>query len=166
MVKDKVIVVTGAGNGIGRDFALALATHGAKVVVNDLGTSAAGEGADASHAQKVVEEIRAAGGEAVANMDSVAEWESAQNIVQTAIDMYGRVDGVINNAGILRDRMFFKMNHNEWKSVIDVHLNGTFYVARAAANHFKEQGGGSYIHMTSTSGLVGNLVKATMLLPS
>lgn len=156
MVKDKVVVVTGAGNGIGRDFALALAAEGAKVVVNDLGTSTTGEGTDASHAQKVVDEIRAGGGEAVANMDNVADWESAQNIVQTAIDVYGRVDGVINNAGILRDRMFFKMNIDEWKSVIDVHLNGTFYVARAAANHFKEQGGGSYVHMTSTSGLVGN----------
>jgi len=161
MVKDKVIVVTGAGNGIGRDFALALAAHGAKVVVNDLGTSAAGEGADASHAQRVVNEIRAAGGQAVANTDSVADWNSAHNIIRTAIDAYGRVDGVINNAGILRDRMFFKMNQEEWKNVVDVHLNGSFYVARAAANHFKDQESGSYVHMTSTSGLVGNFGQAS-----
>ena len=161
MVKDKVIVVTGAGNGIGRDFALALAAYGAKVVVNDLGTSAAGEGADASHAQRVVNEIRAAGGQAVANTDSVADWNSAHNIIRTAIDAYGRVDGVINNAGILRDRMFFKMNQEEWKNVVDVHLNGSFYVARAAANHFKDQESGSYVHMTSTSGLVGNFGQAS-----
>jgi NAD(P)-dependent dehydrogenase (short-subunit alcohol dehydrogenase family) len=161
MVKDKVIVVTGAGNGIGRDFALALAANGAKVVVNDLGTSASGEGADTSHAQRVVNEIRAAGGEAVANTDSVAGWDSAHNIIRTAIDAYGRVDGVINNAGILRDRMFFKMNQEEWKNVVDVHLNGSFYVARAAANHFKDQESGSYVHMTSTSGLVGNFGQAS-----
>jgi NAD(P)-dependent dehydrogenase (short-subunit alcohol dehydrogenase family) len=156
MLKDKVIVVTGAGNGIGRDFALALAANGAKVVVNDLGTSASGEGADVSHAQRVVAEIRAQGGEAVANTDSVSEWDSANRIISTAIDYYGRIDGVINNAGILRDRMFFKMNVEEWKSVVDVHLNGSFYVARAAANYFKDQESGSYVHMTSTSGLVGN----------
>jgi NAD(P)-dependent dehydrogenase (short-subunit alcohol dehydrogenase family) len=156
MLKDKVIVVTGAGNGIGRDFALALAANGAKVVVNDLGTSASGEGADVSHAQRVVAEIRAQGGEAVANTDSVSEWDSANRIISAAIDYYGRIDGVINNAGILRDRMFFKMNVEEWKSVVDVHLNGSFYVARAAANYFKDQESGSYVHMTSTSGLVGN----------
>ncbi len=161
MVKDKVIVVTGAGNGIGRDFALELAANGAKVVVNDLGTSASGEGADASHAQRVVDEIRAAGGEAVASTDSVADWDSAHRIIGTALDAYGRVDGVINNAGILRDRMFFKMNKEEWTNVVDVHLNGSFYVARAAANHFKDQGSGSYVHMTSTSGLVGNFGQAS-----
>lgn len=160
MVKDKVIVVTGAGNGIGRDFALALAANGAKVVVNDLGTSASGEGADASHAQRVVDEIRAAGGEAVANTDSVADWDSAHRIIGTALDAYGRVDGVINNAGILRDRMFFKMNEEEWRSVIDVHLHGTFFVSRAAANYFKDQEGGAFVHMTSTSGLIGNLGQA------
>ncbi|MEN9316206.1 MAG: hypothetical protein RIS35_2599, partial [Pseudomonadota bacterium] len=132
MLEGKVIVVTGAGNGIGRDFALALAEAGAKVVVNDLGTSASGEGADVGPAQKVVDEIRAKGGEAVANTDSVADWNAANRIVTTAMDVFGRIDGVINNAGILRDRMFFKMNIEEWKSVIDVHLNGSFYVARAA----------------------------------
>ncbi|MEZ5726947.1 MAG: SDR family NAD(P)-dependent oxidoreductase [Burkholderiaceae bacterium] len=160
MLDGKVVVVTGAGNGIGRDFALALAAAGARVVVNDLGTSAAGEGADTGPAQKVVDEIRAAGGTAVANTDSVAEWQSANRIINTAIENFGRIDGVINNAGILRDRMFFKMNLEEWKSVIDVHLNGSFYVSRAAANYFRDQGSGAYVHMTSTSGLVGNFGQA------
>jgi NAD(P)-dependent dehydrogenase (short-subunit alcohol dehydrogenase family) len=161
IVQDKVIVVTGAGNGIGRDFALALAAQGAKVVVNDLGTSASGEGVDASHAQRVVDEIRAQGGVAIASTDSVAEWNSANRIIETAIEAFGRIDGVINNAGILRDRIFFKMNLEEWKSVVDVHLNGSFYVARAASNYFKDQGSGSYVHMTSTSGLVGNFGQAS-----
>ncbi len=160
MLDGKVIVVTGAGNGIGRDFALAMAAQGARVVVNDLGTSASGEGQDAGPAQRVVDEIRALGGTAVASTDSVADWQSANRIVKTAIDAFGRIDGVINNAGILRDRMFFKMNLEEWQQVIDVHLNGSFYVARAASNYFKDQGSGAYVHMTSTSGLIGNLGQA------
>lgn len=160
MLEGKVIVVTGAGNGIGRDFALALAAEGARVVVNDLGTSASGEGADDGPAAKVVQEIRAAGGEALANTDSVAEWQSANRIIKTAIDGFGRIDGVINNAGILRDRMFFKMNLEEWQAVINVHLNGAFYVSRAAANYMRDQGSGAFIHMTSTSGLVGNFGQA------
>lgn len=160
MLEGKVIVVTGAGNGIGRDFALTLAAEGARVVANDLGTSATGEGADVGPAQKVVDEIRAAGGEALANTDSVAEWQSANRIIQTAIEGFGRIDGVINNAGILRDRMFFKMNLEEWQSVINVHLNGSFFVARAAANYFRDQGSGAYVNMTSTSGLVGNFGQA------
>ena len=160
MVKDKVIVVTGSGGGIGRDFALALAAEGAKVVVNDIGTSVTGEGKDAGPAQKVVDEIKAAGGQAVANTDSVSEWDSANRIVKTAIDTYGRIDGVINNAGILRDRFFFNMSPEEWKAVIDVHLNGSFYVSRAAAPYFKSQGSGAYVHMTSTSGILGNTGQA------
>lgn len=160
MLQGKVVVVTGAGNGIGRDFALALAAEGAKVVVNDLGTNASGEGADVGPAQAVVNEIVAAGGEAVANTDSVADWNAANQLVETALTHFGRIDGVINNAGILRDRMFFRMSVEEWRAVIDVHLNGSFYVSRAAANHFKEQGSGSYVHMTSTSGLVGNFGQA------
>jgi NAD(P)-dependent dehydrogenase (short-subunit alcohol dehydrogenase family) len=160
MLENKVIVVTGAGNGIGRDFALALAAEGAKVVVNDIGASLSGEGQDAGPAQKVVDEIRKAGGEAVANTDSVADWQSANRIVTTALDTFGRIDGVINNAGILRDRMFFKMNEEEWRAVIDVHLHGSFFVARAAANYFKDQNSGAYIHMTSTSGLIGNFGQA------
>jgi NAD(P)-dependent dehydrogenase (short-subunit alcohol dehydrogenase family) len=160
MLEGKVIVVTGAGNGIGRDFALAMAANGARVVVNDLGTSASGEGADQGPAQTVVDEIRAAGGEAVANTDSVAEWQSANRIVTTAMDVFGRIDGVINNAGILRDRMFFKMNEEEWRAVIDVHLNGSFFVSRAAANYLRDQESGAFIHMTSTSGLIGNFGQA------
>jgi NAD(P)-dependent dehydrogenase (short-subunit alcohol dehydrogenase family) len=159
-LEGRVVIVTGAGGGIGRDFALAMAAAGAKVLVNDLGTSVRGEGKDTGPAQKVVDEIRAAGGTAAANTDSVADWESAHRIVQSAIDAFGRVDVVINNAGILRDRFFFNMSVEEWRAVIDVHLNGSFYVSRAAAPHFKSQESGCYVHMTSTSGLVGNLGQA------
>lgn len=160
MCEGKVVVVTGAGGGIGREFSLALAREGAKVVVNDLGVSVSGEGSDATPAQKVVAEIKAAGGEAVANADSVSEWNAANRIIQCALDTFGRIDGVINNAGILRDRAFHKMSPDEWNAVINVHLNGSFYVARAAAPHFREQKSGSYIHMTSTSGLYGNFGQA------
>ena len=160
MLQDKVVVVTGAGGGIGRDFAHAMAAQGAKVVVNDIGTSVSGEGRNEGPAQKVVDEIKAAGGAAVASTDSVSEWESANRIVKTAIDAYGRIDCVVNNAGILRDRFFFNMSVEEWKAVIDVHLNGSFYVARAAAPYFKSQQSGSYVNMTSTSGLVGNFGQA------
>jgi NAD(P)-dependent dehydrogenase (short-subunit alcohol dehydrogenase family) len=153
MVQDKVVVVTGAGNGIGREFALAFAAHGAKVVVNDL---ARHPQTGASAAQAVVDEIVAAGGEAVASVDSVAEWDSAHRIIQAALDHFGRIDAVVNNAGIVRDRFFFNMSADEWKAVVDVHLNGSFYVSRAAAPHFKTQASGAYIHMTSTSGLIGN----------
>jgi NAD(P)-dependent dehydrogenase (short-subunit alcohol dehydrogenase family) len=160
VLSDKVAVVTGAGGGIGRDFALAMASAGAAVVVNDIGASVHGEGRDTGPAQKVVDEIRAAGGKAAASTDSVAEWESANRIVQCALDTFGRIDVVVNNAGILRDRFFFNMSVEEWRSVIDVHLNGSFYVSRAAAPHFRSQQSGSYVHMTSTSGLVGNLGQA------
>ena len=159
-VKDKVVIVTGAGGGIGRDFALAFARDGAKVVVNDIGTSVKGDGTDPSLAQKVVDEIAAAGGSAVASSASVADWESAQGIVETAIQAFGRVDAIVNNAGILRDRFFFNMEIEEWRAVIDVHLNGSFYVARAAAPHFRKQQSGSYVHIVSTSGLIGNLGQA------
>jgi NAD(P)-dependent dehydrogenase (short-subunit alcohol dehydrogenase family) len=160
MLKDKVVVITGAGGGIGRDFALAMSAKGAKVVVNDVGASVSGEGKNTGPAQKVVDEIKAKGGQAVANSDSVAEWEAANRIVKTAIDTFGKIDVVVNNAGILRDRFFFNMSVEEWKSVIDVHLNGSFYVARAAAPYFKSQSSGRYINMTSTSGLVGNFGQA------
>ena len=156
LVQDKVIVVTGAGGGIGRDFALALAREGAKVVVNDIGASVSGEGNDAGPAQKVVDEIKALGGQAVANTDSVADASAAAKIVQCAVDTFGRIDGVINNAGILRDRMFHKMSLDEWDAVLKVHLYGSYYMSRAAANHFKEQESGAFVHMTSTSGLIGN----------
>ena len=159
-VNDKVVIVTGAGGGIGRDFALAFARDGAKVVVNDIGTSVKGEGTDSSAAQRVVDEIAALGGIAVASSASVASWESASSIVDSALQAFGRVDAVVNNAGILRDRMFFNMDIEEWRAVIDVHLNGSFYVARAAAPHFRKQESGAYIHMVSTSGLIGNLGQA------
>ena len=160
MVQDKVVVVTGAGGGIGRDMALALAAEGAQVVVNDIGTSTSGEGQDDGPAQRVVAEITAAGGQAVANTDSVADARGASRIVQAALDAFGRIDGVVNNAGILRDRFFHKMSDDEWDAVIKVHLYGSYHVSRAAANHFKEQGSGAFVHMTSTSGLVGNLGQA------
>jgi NAD(P)-dependent dehydrogenase (short-subunit alcohol dehydrogenase family) len=159
-LEGKTVLVTGAGGGIGRDFALAMAAAGANVVVNDIGTSVKGEGRDSGPAQKVVDEIKAKGGRAAASTDSVAEWEAANRIVQCALDVFGSLHAVINNAGILRDRFFFNMSVEEWRAVIDVHLNGSFYVARAAAPHFRSQESGSYIHMTSTSGLVGNLGQA------
>jgi NAD(P)-dependent dehydrogenase (short-subunit alcohol dehydrogenase family) len=160
MMEGKVAVVTGAGGGIGRDIALAMAREGAKVVVNDLGASMTGEGASAGPAQQVVDEIRAAGGEAVANTDSVAEAAAAQRIVMTALDTFGRLDTVVNNAGILRDRFFHKMSVEEFDAVIKVHLYGSYFVSRAAANHFKEQESGCFVHMTSTSGLIGNFGQA------
>src|SRR3954464_5034439 len=160
MLEGKVVLVTGAGGGIGRDFALAMAAAGAKVLVNDLGTSVKGEGADVGPAEKVVKEIRAAGGSAAASTDSVADWTSANRIVQAALDNFGRLDVVVNNAGILRDRFFHNMSVDEWRTVIDVHLHGSFYVARAAAPHFKSQQSGAYVHMVSTSGLIGNLGQA------
>jgi NAD(P)-dependent dehydrogenase (short-subunit alcohol dehydrogenase family) len=160
LLEGKAVLVTGAGGGIGRDFALAMAAAGARVLVNDIGTSVKGEGRDAGPAQKVVDEIRALGGSATASTESVAEWESANRIVANALDTFGRLDVVVNNAGILRDRFFFNMSVDEWRAVIDVHLNGSFYVSRAAAPHFKSQESGCYVHMTSTSGLVGNLGQA------
>jgi NAD(P)-dependent dehydrogenase (short-subunit alcohol dehydrogenase family) len=157
----KVIIVTGAGRGIGRDIALLAAREGGKVVVNDLGGSADGEGnADLGPASEVVSEIRAAGGTAAANGDSVADPPAAQRIVGTALDAFGRLDCVVNNAGILRDRIFHRMSHVDWQMVIDVHLNGSFNVSRAAAEHFREQGSGSFVHFTSTSGLIGNFGQA------
>ena len=159
-VKDKVVLVTGAGGGIGREFALALGREGAKVVVNDLGASLDGVGRDSARAQTVVDEIKAAGGDAIANGESVADWDAAARMVQLAVDTYGRIDCVINNAGILRDRFFFNMTKEDWHQVIDVHLHGAFYISRAAATHFKAQQSGSYVHMVSTSGLIGNLAQA------
>lgn len=116
--------------------------------------------ADPSRAAAVVREIEAAGGTAVANADSVADWDSAHHLVSQAVETFGRLDAVINNAGILRDRFFFNMSEQEWRAVIDVHLHGSFFVSRAAAPHFKQQGGGAYVHMVSTSGLIGNLAQA------
>jgi len=160
-LEGKVIVITGAGRGIGRDIALLAGREGGKVVVNDLGGGADGEGnADTGPAQAVVNEIREAGGTAVANGDSVAEPAGAERIIRTALDAFGRIDAVVNNAGILRDRIFHRMSTVDWDLVLKVHLMGSFYVARAAAAHFREQESGSYIHFTSTSGLIGNFGQA------
>ncbi|HCW61969.1 MULTISPECIES: SDR family NAD(P)-dependent oxidoreductase [Sphingobium] len=156
----KVVAVTGAGRGIGRDIALLCARQGANVVVNDLGASAEGEGADAGPAEEVAALIRAEGGKAIVNGASVAEPEGAASIIEDAVKQFGRIDGVVNNAGILRDRIFHKMSIVDWKQVIDVHLNGSFYVSKAAAPYFKDQGSGSYVHFTSTSGLIGNFGQA------
>ncbi|MBV1902573.1 MAG: SDR family oxidoreductase [Marinosulfonomonas sp.] len=156
----KVMLVTGAGGGIGRDIALAAAAHGASVVVNDIGASLKGTGADASPAQLVVDEITAAGGAAIANADSVTEPEAARAMVEAAVSEFGRIDAVVNNAGILRDGFFHKMTYEDFDAVVKVHLYGAFNTSRAAADHFKEQGSGALVHMTSTSGLIGNLAQA------
>lgn len=162
MLAGKVAVVTGAGGGIGRGIAMAMAAAGAKVVVNDIGATLSGEGpgAGAGPAQQVTDMIIAAGGQAVPNTDSVSTRASANAIIEAAVQHFGRIDIVVNNAGNLRDRVFHKMSDEEWSQVIDVHLNGTFFVSRAAANHFREQESGAFVHMTSTSGLIGNLGQA------
>jgi NAD(P)-dependent dehydrogenase (short-subunit alcohol dehydrogenase family) len=160
MLKGKVAVVTGAARGIGREIALLMAKHGARLVVNDYGGSEAGTGAARGPADEVVGEIRKGGGEAVANYDSVASMAGGQAIVRAALDAFGRVDVVVNNAGILRDRMIFNMSEEEWDAVIDTHLKGSFAVTRAAAPLMREQKWGRFINMTSTSGLVGNVGQA------
>lgn len=160
LLAGKVVVVTGAGGGVGEGIAKLAAAYGAAVVVNDLGGSAAGEGADATPAQRVVSEIEAAGGSAVASFRSVADWDGAHGIIQDALDAFGRVDVVVNNAGVLRDIIFHKMEKADWDIVRAVNLDGPFYVARAAAPHFKAQESGCFIHMTSTSGLIGNMGQA------
>src|SRR3954452_7004948 len=133
----RVVIVTGAGNGLGRAHALAFAAEGAKVVVNDIGTSREGEGSSEGPAQQVVDEIRAAGGEAVANTDDIADWEGAGRLVQTAIESFGTLDVLVNNAGFLRDRMLANMSVDEWDAVIRVHLRGTFATAHHAANYWR-----------------------------
>lgn len=160
MMEGKVVVITGAGRGIGREMALQMARNGARVVVNDIGVSVHGEAADEDPAEEVVALIRAAGGEAVVNRDSVAQQASAARIVENALDSFGRIDSVVNNAGILRDRIFHQMSAEEFEAVINVHLFGCFHVSRAAASHFRGQKSGSYVHMTSTSGLIGNVGQA------
>lgn len=163
MLEGKVAIVTGAGQGVGRAIAEGLARSGASVVVNDVGVSLTGESENASAAEEAASAIRAAGGQAVANRDSVAEWASAERIVQTALDSFGRLDIVVNNAGILRDAIFHRMTPEEWRAVIDVHLHGSFNISRVAAPHFRQQQSGSYIHMTSTSGLIGNFGQANYM---
>jgi NAD(P)-dependent dehydrogenase (short-subunit alcohol dehydrogenase family) len=158
----RVVIVTGAGRGIGREHALAFAAEGAKVVVNDLGGDTTGEGADLSPAQQTVEDIKAMGGEAVVNGDNVADFEGAKRIVQTAVDSFGRLDTLVNNAGILRDRMLVNMTEAEWDAVIAVHLKGTFGPTRHAAEYWREQTKAGenvdarIINTSSPSGLFGN----------
>ncbi len=159
-LQGKVVLVTGAGRGIGREIALLAARQGAAVVVNDLGVDPTGSGADVGPAQEVVSLIESEGGRAIVNGDSVADPAGAERMVQAGISTFGQLDCVINNAGILRDSIFHKMSHDAWNQVINVHLGGAFNVSRAAAMHFKERNGGSMVHFTSTSGLIGNFGQA------
>jgi NAD(P)-dependent dehydrogenase (short-subunit alcohol dehydrogenase family) len=160
LLDGKSAVITGAGNGIGRATALLFAREGALVVVNDLGGSRAGDGGAQNAADSVVEEIRAAGGRAVASYDSVSTLEGARAIVQTAVREHGRIDILINNAGILRDKTLLKMELAQWDAVIDVHLKGTFLCTQAAAEPMKAQGSGRIVNTTSVSGLLGNFGQA------
>ncbi|MEL6324734.1 MAG: SDR family NAD(P)-dependent oxidoreductase, partial [Pseudomonadota bacterium] len=157
----KVVLVTGGGNGIGKETALLAAREGAKIVVNDLGGGlSGGDAGDAGPAETVAQEIRAAGGEAVSNSDSVTDFASVQGMVTQAMDSFGGLHAIINPAGILRDGMFHKMSEDDWKAVIDVHLHGSFNVTRAAIEHFREQEDGAFVLFTSTSGLIGNIGQA------
>ena len=162
LCEGRVAIVTGAGRGIGREHALSLASHGAKVVVNDLGGNVDGSGGDLSPAEQVVQEIKGMGGEAVANGDNVASWEGAQRLINTAVETFGDLHAVVNNAGILRDRVLVNMTEEEWDAVIAVHLKGTFAPSRWAAAYWREQSkagkptDGRIINTTSVSGIYGN----------
>lgn len=162
LCEDRVVVVTGAGRGIGREYALMLATHGAKVIVNDFGGARDGTGGASGPADEVVEEIKAAGGEAVANAADVADWNESKAMIDQAISTFGKIDAVINNAGILRDRMLVNMTEDEWDAVIRVHMKGTFAPSRHAAAHWREivKGGGKVdariVNTSSVSGIYGN----------
>lgn len=159
-VDGRVVVITGAGGGLGREYALLLAASGARVVVNDLGGARDGSGSGPTAADAVVAEIRDAGGEAVASYDSVADETGGAAVVAAALDAFGRVDGVVANAGILRDGMFHKMDAGAWDAVLKVHLYGAFHVVRAAWGHLREQRHGRVVVATSTSGIYGNVGQA------
>ena len=163
IVAGKVAIVTGAARGIGRGIALLMAQEGAKVVVCDIGASLDGAGTDAGPAQEVVDEIKKSGGQAIASTLSISEPGNADKIVKAALDAFGRVDILVNNAGILRDVIFHKMSWSDWSDVIAVHLHGSFNLSRACAAHFREQNAGAFVHMTSTSGLIGNFGQANYM---
>lgn len=160
MLQGKVAVITGAGRGIGRAIAIMMASRGASVVVNDVGAGLSDQSTDLTPAQEVVDTIKKAGGQAVAAYDSVSDWDGAHRIVKAALDNFGRIDILVNNAGILRDKMFHHMTQDDIDSVMKVHLYGCFNMSRATVEHFRKQEGGSFIHMTSTSGIYGNLGQA------
>ena len=157
VLQDKVVLVTGAGRGIGAEIAKLAAAEGAKVVVNDIGGSVTGEGVDIGPAEQTVDAITEAGGKAIASTANVADYDAVKGMIDGAVDAFGRIDGVVNVAGILRDVIFHKMSVEDWHAVIDVHLNGSFYIARAAAQHFRAQESGAMVHFTSNSGLIGNI---------
>ena len=163
VVAGKTAIVTGAGRGIGRGIAMLLAKEGARVVVCDIGASLQGEGRDTGPAQETVNDIKKAGGEAIASTLSITEPKNAEAIVRMALETFGRVDILVNNAGILRDVIFHKMSWSDWSDVIAVHLNGSFNMSRAVAPLFREQNSGAFVHMTSTSGLVGNFGQANYM---
>jgi NAD(P)-dependent dehydrogenase (short-subunit alcohol dehydrogenase family) len=160
LLEGKVALITGGGRGVGRAIAIAMAQAGAKVVVNDLGATLDGQASGEQPANEVVDTIAKAGGEAIVDGGSVADWNAAHKMAQAAVDQFGRIDIVVNNAGILRDAMFHRMSEAEFDQVIAVHLKGAFNVSRAAATHFKAQGSGVFVHISSTSGLIGNLGQA------
>ena len=154
--ENKTVVVTGAGNGLGKAYALEFAKRGANVVVNDIGGSVTGDGSENAPANVVVEEINSSGGSAVANYDSVATKQGGESIIQSALSNFGSVDAVVNNAGILRDKSFAKMEEDDLNAIIDVHLKGTFFVCQPAFIQMKEQGYGRFVNVSSPSGLFGN----------
>ncbi len=160
LLQGQVAIVTGGGRGVGRGVCLALAEAGAKVVVNDIGATLDGRSSGEQPADEVVGAIRAMGGEAVADGADISDWTSAHRLADHAVEAFGRLDIVVNNAGILRDVMFHRMSEAEFDAVLAVHLKGSFNVSRAAATHFKAQGSGAFVHMTSTSGLIGNFGQA------